>query len=91
MPRKDKINLEKIKASLFTLCTECGYKIPPAEERRIDFDHVRCPKCGISFIPGGKPSGYWSCEHPGGCACGCGHVPGTCEYCTYIPIEQAPV
>jgi hypothetical protein len=28
MPRKDKINLEKIKASLFTLCTECGYKIP---------------------------------------------------------------
>jgi hypothetical protein len=25
-----KINLEKIKTSLFTLCTECGYKIQPA-------------------------------------------------------------
>ncbi len=36
MPGKEKINLEKIKASLSTLCTECGYKIPPAEERRID-------------------------------------------------------
>jgi hypothetical protein len=31
VPRKDKINREIIKASLFTLCTECGYKIPPAE------------------------------------------------------------
>ena len=52
MPSRKKINLEKIKASLFTLCTECGYKIQPAEERRIDFDHVRCPKCGAAFIPG---------------------------------------
>jgi len=34
MPRKDKIKLEQIKTSLFTLCTECGYKILPAEERR---------------------------------------------------------
>ena len=52
MPRRDKINLEKIKASLFTLCTECGYKIPPAEERRIDGERMRCPKCGAAFIPG---------------------------------------
>jgi len=40
MSRRDKINLEKIKASLFTLCRECGYKIPPAESGRIDFDHI---------------------------------------------------
>jgi len=52
MPRKEKINLEKIKASLFTLCTECGYKIPPSEERRINSDQMRCPKCGAGFIPG---------------------------------------
>jgi len=52
MRSRKKINLEKIKASLFTRCTECGYKIQPAEERRIDFDHVRCPKCGAAFIPG---------------------------------------
>jgi hypothetical protein len=84
MPRKEKINLEKIKASLFTLCTECCYKIKPAELRRIDFDYARCPKCGAAFKPGEKPKGYWSCEHPGGCACACGHVSGTCEYCHYI-------
>ena len=51
MARREKINLEKIKASLFTLCTECGYKIPPAELRRIDGERYRCPKCGKSFIP----------------------------------------
>jgi predicted RNA-binding Zn-ribbon protein involved in translation (DUF1610 family) len=51
LPRKDKINLEKIRASLFTLCTECGEKIQPAEECRIDLDHLRCPKCGAAFIP----------------------------------------
>jgi predicted RNA-binding Zn-ribbon protein involved in translation (DUF1610 family) len=61
MPSRRKINLEKIKASLFTLCTECGYKIQPAEERRIDFDHVRCPKCGEAFVPG-KPKDQWACE-----------------------------
>jgi predicted RNA-binding Zn-ribbon protein involved in translation (DUF1610 family) len=52
MSSRKKINLEKVRASLFTLCTECGYKIQPAEERRIDFDHIRCPKCGAVFIPG---------------------------------------
>lgn len=29
--------------------------------------------------------GYWSCEHPGHCACGCGHIADKCEYCTLIP------
>jgi hypothetical protein len=37
-----------------------------------------------------EPEGYWSCEfdpvnYPQGYACGCGHVPGTCEYCHYVP------
>jgi hypothetical protein len=29
MPRKSKIDLEKVLASLNTLCTQCGYSIPP--------------------------------------------------------------
>jgi hypothetical protein len=29
-------------------------------------------------------SDYWSCEYPGGCGCGCGHVPGRCEDCHHI-------
>jgi len=51
MPRKEKINLEKVKASLFTLCTECGYKIWSGEWRRVDGDRLRCPKCGKALIP----------------------------------------
>ena len=71
MPQREKINLEKVKASLFTLCTECGYKIPPAEEHRIDFDHLRCPKCGAAFIPAKTDKkGYGACEYPEGRACG---------------------
>lgn len=42
-------------------------------------DH--CEACGTPF-------GEWSCEHPGGCACECGHFAPKqfcepdCEYCT---------
>jgi RNA polymerase-binding transcription factor DksA len=36
MPRREKINLEKVKASLFTVCTECGHKIQSGEYRRVD-------------------------------------------------------
>jgi predicted RNA-binding Zn-ribbon protein involved in translation (DUF1610 family) len=49
MPTRKKINLEKALVSLFTLCTSCGYKIPPAEVRRINFTQMRCPKCGVTF------------------------------------------
>jgi hypothetical protein len=34
-------------------CPKCGYRIPPAEILRPSFDHVRCPKCGATFEPGG--------------------------------------
>jgi len=57
MPHKQKINLEKVMASLHTVCTECSYKIRPSEEQRINFDQMRCPKCGADFAPGkGKAS-----------------------------------
>jgi predicted RNA-binding Zn-ribbon protein involved in translation (DUF1610 family) len=51
-PSRNKINLEKVLASLYTLCIECGYKIQPSEERRINSDQMRCPKCGAAFTPG---------------------------------------
>jgi hypothetical protein len=51
MPQKPKINLEKVKAALNTLCTKCGYAIPPDRVRRIDFQKVECPECREHFIP----------------------------------------
>src|SRR5438552_5460601 len=44
MPSKQKINLEKMKASLDTLCPKCGYSIPPEKLYRVDSDHIQCPK-----------------------------------------------
>jgi ribosomal protein S27AE len=49
MPRKQKISCEKVLAALNTICPECGYSIPPAEIRRVDFDKMKCPKCGEIF------------------------------------------
>jgi predicted RNA-binding Zn-ribbon protein involved in translation (DUF1610 family) len=51
MPSKQKINLEKVRASLNTLCPKCGYSIPPEKLYRIDSDQIKCPKCGERFIP----------------------------------------
>ena len=47
--RKQKLNREKIQAALNTLCPRCGYSITPAEIRRVDFDTMKCPKCGEIF------------------------------------------
>ena len=51
MTPRSKIDLEKILASLNTICTECRYSIPPNEIMRIDFDTIKCPKCGAVFAP----------------------------------------
>jgi ribosomal protein S27AE len=51
MPKKQKINLAKVLAALNTPCPKCGYSIPPGEKRRVDFEHMQCPKCGERFIP----------------------------------------
>jgi len=48
---RGKINLEAIRASLNTICTECGYSIAPSEIMRIDFYRMKCPKCGAVFDP----------------------------------------
>jgi predicted RNA-binding Zn-ribbon protein involved in translation (DUF1610 family) len=46
-----KINLEKVRQSLDTVCTLCGYAIPPEQVRRTGYDRVICPKCGKEFVP----------------------------------------
>jgi predicted RNA-binding Zn-ribbon protein involved in translation (DUF1610 family) len=46
-----RINLEKVKASLNTPCTQCGHEITPAEIERVASDQLRCPKCGCTFTP----------------------------------------
>lgn len=52
MPKKQKINLAKVIASLNTPCSKCGYSIPPAERRRVDSYQIKCPKCGERFVAG---------------------------------------
>ena len=49
MPSKQKIDREKVNAALNALCPKCGYSIPPAEIRRVDFDTMKCPECGERF------------------------------------------
>jgi predicted RNA-binding Zn-ribbon protein involved in translation (DUF1610 family) len=49
MPSRKKINLEKVLASLDTLCPKCGKVITPAEMQRIDFERMKCPACGELF------------------------------------------
>jgi len=51
VPRKQKINLEKVLASLNTVCPKCGYSITPEKIRRIDFERMQCPECGERFRP----------------------------------------
>jgi len=36
VPKRPKIDLDKVKASLVTHCMKCGYEIPPAEVRLVD-------------------------------------------------------
>jgi uncharacterized OB-fold protein len=57
MPKKQKIDLAKVLATLGTLCEKCGYSIPPNERRLVDFDNVQCPQCGARFVPG---TGAWN-------------------------------
>jgi ribosomal protein S27AE len=56
MPRKQKINLEKVKVALNTVCPKCAYSIPPDKIRRIDFERMECPECGERFLPQNRKS-----------------------------------
>jgi ribosomal protein S27AE len=56
MMRRDEIDRAKILAALNTVCPSCGYSISPAEIVRIDFERMRCPKCGSVFAAVGARS-----------------------------------
>jgi hypothetical protein len=49
MPRRSKTDVNKIRESLQTICTQCGYSISPIDLVRLDNERVRCPKCGKEF------------------------------------------
>jgi len=51
MPARRKLDLEKIHASLNAICSHCGASIPPEDQNRVDFEHMKCPQCGETFIP----------------------------------------
>jgi ribosomal protein S27AE len=54
MPSRNKVDLQKVLASMNTTCPKCGRVIQPAEIRRISFDEMVCPKCGETFQPSRK-------------------------------------
>jgi predicted RNA-binding Zn-ribbon protein involved in translation (DUF1610 family) len=45
------LHIEKIRASLNVKCTQCGAELPPSQQVRIDFEHLKCPGCGQTFVP----------------------------------------
>jgi predicted RNA-binding Zn-ribbon protein involved in translation (DUF1610 family) len=51
VPRKQKINLEKVLASLNTVCPKCGCSIAPDKIRRVGYEMI-CPACGAQFQAG---------------------------------------
>jgi hypothetical protein len=56
MPTKRKPDLKRILESLKTKCPHCDYEIPPKEIRRIDTEHMICPKCQSIFTAMKKAS-----------------------------------
>ena len=66
MPKKKKINLGKVLASLNTICPKCKYSIPSSERQHADTEHILCPKCGEHFAPVASPSSMVRTHFPPG-------------------------
>ena len=65
MVSKRKIKLDKLRVSLF-ICLNCGHAIPPAGSKRVDSQHLECPKCVKKFAPQKKnPSAYLTTQAGG--------------------------
>ena len=45
VPRRGKLDLEKIRASLDTPCPHCGHSITPEQRTHVDTEHLECPSC----------------------------------------------
>ena len=52
MPRR-RLSPEAIRAALNIECLHCHAVLGPAEQLRIDGEHLRCPKCQKEFVPKG--------------------------------------
>jgi hypothetical protein len=50
MPSRKKINLQKVLASLYIVCTEYQAKIEPAQVQRMGFYVVKCSFCNAIFV-----------------------------------------
>jgi len=48
---RHKLDLKKIRAALSVTYPHCGAELKPSERERLDFDHLRCGKCGETFTP----------------------------------------
>jgi hypothetical protein len=61
MPSRRKLDWEKINAALNILFPHCSASIPPDQQTRVDFDHMKCPQCGKTFIPNpsSKQRNFW--------------------------------
>jgi hypothetical protein len=55
MPRRSKLDWNRINELLTTVCPHCKSEIQCAECPRIDGEHLECPRCHARFIPEGKP------------------------------------
>ena len=51
VPKRGKIDIEKIRASLNTPCPECGHNITPAERQYLSSGKIICPQCKLIFSP----------------------------------------
>lgn len=49
MPPRKKIDLQKVLASLDTICPKCGHRITPPERNRVGWEEIECPACGVRF------------------------------------------
>ena len=54
MPRRSKLNLEAIRSVVKVECPHFHPILSPAEYLRVDYEHLRCGKCGKDFIPAAK-------------------------------------
>ena len=56
VPRRSKMDLEQIRASMMITCPLCQAKLSPEEWKRVDQEQVKCAWCGGLFIPQGSQS-----------------------------------
>ena len=57
MPRRRNSDAEKIQASINTACPHWGTQIEPNDYKRVDYEHLECPRgaASSSFLASVKP------------------------------------